>query len=140
MHAQQASTAIKQEGLEKACNKLIGRRRSAREIKKGHGSTKNDYSVVLPTRVLAQSQGHTSLIDARNSLHDQAEVQAGIKRLTQYCLTKTWQSCGAHKNVSNLKLDELAQPKSIKKCHNDATLHALAWGCVDDRDSDHESI
>ena len=74
IHAQQASTAIKQEGLEKACDKLIGPRRSAREIKKGHGSTINDYSVVLPTRVLAQSQGHTSAIDARNSLHDQAKV------------------------------------------------------------------
>jgi hypothetical protein len=31
VHAQQAITAIKQEGLEKACDKLIGPRRSARE-------------------------------------------------------------------------------------------------------------
>ena len=37
MHTQQAITAIKQEGLEKAFNKLIGPRRSAREPKKGHG-------------------------------------------------------------------------------------------------------
>ena len=31
MHAQQAITALKQEGLEKACNKLIGPRRSVQE-------------------------------------------------------------------------------------------------------------
>ena len=31
MHAQQAITAITQKGLEKACNNLIGLRRSARE-------------------------------------------------------------------------------------------------------------
>ena len=76
MYAQQAITAIKQEGLEKACNKLIGLRRSAREFKQGRGSAKNDHSVVLPTQVLAYSQGHISAIEARNSLCNQAYVRS----------------------------------------------------------------
>jgi hypothetical protein len=37
MYAQQAITAIKQEGLRKALEKLIGPRRSVQESKKGHG-------------------------------------------------------------------------------------------------------
>ena len=49
-------------GLTKACERLVGPRRSAQEIKKGHRSVSHNHSVVLPTRVLAQSLSHMNAI------------------------------------------------------------------------------
>jgi hypothetical protein len=66
----------------------------------------NDHSVVFPTRVLANSQGHTNAIDALNSLCDQAQVLLRIQRLMQYCLAKTRRPCGANQNDSDPRIEQ----------------------------------
>jgi hypothetical protein len=124
VHAQQASTAIKQEGLEEACDKLIGPRRSAREIKKGHGSTKNDCSVVLPTRVLAQSQGHTSAIDARNS--SRSSQNESVNKATNQILPReemaiVWSKL---KHLQS-KIGRASTAQVHQKHHNDAAHFVL---------------
>jgi hypothetical protein len=76
-------------GLTEACKNLVGRRRSAQEIKKGHGSVSHDHSVVLPTRVFAQPVSRTNAIDACNSHSNPALVCLRIRQLSRYCLAKT---------------------------------------------------
>ena len=50
----------------------------------------------------------------------------------------------ANQDDSDPKLDRLAQPSPLKKRHHNDAVHLChifeAWGCIDDRVSDHESI
>jgi hypothetical protein len=82
---------ISRRRFDKSLWKACWAKKECARHKKGSWIGLNNHSVVLPTRVLANSQCHTSAINAQNSLHDQAQVRLQIRQLMRHCLTKTRQ-------------------------------------------------